>query len=86
MQGEKIERAKESAIILARSLSPNDLISIVTFEYKVKVLLAPTLAFEQTEQLLSKQKYRPLQLCVAKEQHSDNLSCPFQSIKPLSFF
>ncbi len=47
MQGEKIERAKESAIILARSLSPNDLISIVTFEYKVKVLLAPTLASEQ---------------------------------------
>jgi len=47
MQGEKIERAKESAIILARSLSPNDLISIVTFEYKVKVLLAPTSASEQ---------------------------------------
>jgi len=47
MQGEKIERAKESAIVLARSLSPNDLISIVTFEYKVKVLLAPTSASEQ---------------------------------------
>ena len=47
MQGEKIEQAKESAIILARSLSPNDLISIVTFEYKVKVLLAPTPASEQ---------------------------------------
>ena len=47
MQGEKIARAKESAIILARSLSPNDLISIVTFEYKVKVLLAPTPASEQ---------------------------------------
>ena len=47
MQGDKIERAKESAVILARSLSPNDLISIVTFEYKVKVLLAPTPASEQ---------------------------------------
>jgi len=47
MQGEKIEQAKESAIILARSLSPNDLISIVTFEYKVRVLLAPTPASEQ---------------------------------------
>ncbi|MGI0026607.1 MAG: vWA domain-containing protein [Nitrosopumilaceae archaeon] len=47
MQGIKIEQAKDSAIILARSLSPNDLISIVTFEGKVRVELAPTYASEQ---------------------------------------
>jgi len=45
MQGEKIEQAKESAIILARSLSPNDLISIVTFEYKVKVFVSSNTCF-----------------------------------------
>ncbi len=47
MQGEKMERAKESAMVLAQSLSPNDLISIVAFEYKTRVLLAPTPALEQ---------------------------------------
>jgi len=47
MQGYKIEQAKESAIILARNLSPNDLIIIVSFEGKVKVELAPTQASEQ---------------------------------------
>lgn len=47
MHGYKIEQAKESAVILARNLSPNDLISIVSFEGKVKVELAPTQASEQ---------------------------------------
>ena len=49
MQGIKIEHAKDSAIILARSLSPNDMISIVTFEGKVRVELAPTYASEQVK-------------------------------------
>ncbi len=47
MDGYKIEQAKESAMILARNLSPNDLISIVSFENKVKVELAPTPASDQ---------------------------------------
>lgn len=47
MQGEKIQQAKESALILARSLSPSDTISIVKFEGKVKVELAATTAVEQ---------------------------------------
>lgn len=47
MQGYKIDHAKESALILARSLSPNDLISIVSFEGKVRVELAPTQASDQ---------------------------------------
>ena len=42
MHGEKIEQAKQSALILARSLSPNDLISVVSFERKVRVELSPT--------------------------------------------
>ena len=46
MHGEKIEQAKQSALILARSLSPNDLISIVSFEGRVKVELGPTPASE----------------------------------------
>lgn len=46
MQGEKFERAKESALMVARSLAPNDLISIVTFEARVKVALSPTPAGE----------------------------------------
>ena len=49
MDGYKIEQAKESAMILARNLSPNDLISIVSFENKVKVELAPTPASEQNK-------------------------------------
>ncbi len=49
MDGYKIEQAKESAIILARNLSPNDLISIISFENKVKVELAPTPASEQNK-------------------------------------
>lgn len=47
MDGYKIEQAKESAMILARNLSPNDLISIVSFENKVKVELAPTPSSDQ---------------------------------------
>ena len=47
MQGQKIDQAKESALILARSLSPNEVISIVTFEGKVRVELAPTSASDQ---------------------------------------
>ena len=46
MQGTKFEQAKQSASILARSLAPNDLISIVTFEARVKVALSPTPAAE----------------------------------------
>ena len=46
MHGEKIDQAKQSALILARSLSPNDLISIVSFEARVRVELGPTPASE----------------------------------------
>lgn len=46
MQGAKFEQAKQSASILARSLAPNDLISIVTFEARVRVELSPTPASE----------------------------------------
>jgi len=46
MYGEKIEQAKQSALILVRSLFPNDLISIVSFEGRVKVELTPTPASE----------------------------------------
>ena len=47
MYGEKIEQAKQSALILVGSLHPNDLISIVSFEARVKVELKPTPASEQ---------------------------------------
>ena len=46
MQGVKFEQAKESALMVARSLAPNDLISIVSFEARVKVELSPTPAGE----------------------------------------
>lgn len=49
MQGIKLEQAKDSAIILSRSLSPNDMISIVTFEGKVRIELSPTYASEQAK-------------------------------------
>jgi len=56
MYGEKIEQAKESALILVRSLNPTDLISIVSFEAKVKVELTPTLAseLEKIEKVIQK--------------------------------
>jgi len=47
MYGEKIEQAKQSALTLAKGLYPNDLISIVSFEARVKVELSPTPASEQ---------------------------------------
>ena len=42
MDGEKLEDAKESAISVVRRLSPGDLVSIVTFETEVQVVLNPT--------------------------------------------
>ncbi len=44
MAGQKIEDAKDAAINLVRSLSPNDLVSIVTFSTTVDVKLHPTSA------------------------------------------
>jgi len=49
MQGIKLEQAKDSALILSRSLSPNDMISIITFEDKVRIELSPTYASEQAK-------------------------------------
>lgn len=44
MAGGKIEHAKEAATTLARSLLPNDMISVVTFDHTARVILKPTLA------------------------------------------
>lgn len=56
MYGEKIEQAKQSALILVRGLYPNDLISIVSFEARVKVELTPTPAseLEKIEKVIQK--------------------------------
>jgi len=42
MDGKKIDDAKDAAINVVRRLSPNDLVSIVTFETEVQVMLNPT--------------------------------------------
>ena len=42
MYGDKIENAKAAAMDVVRSLSPNDLISIVTFDSVAEVKLNPT--------------------------------------------
>ncbi len=42
MYGEKIENAKGSAMDVVRKLSPNDLVSIVTFDATAEVILNPT--------------------------------------------
>lgn len=44
MAGEKFEQAVEAACLLARSLSPSDWISVVSFETKVRVVVPPTQA------------------------------------------
>ncbi len=44
MDGQKIEDAKDAAVNLVKSLSPNDLVSIVTFSTTVDVKLHPTSA------------------------------------------
>ena len=44
MSGEKLAQAKDSAIALSQQLSPNDTISIVSFESQAKVELASTKA------------------------------------------
>ena len=47
MDGKKIQDAKDAAINVVRRLSPNDLVSIVTFETEVQVILNPTPASDQ---------------------------------------
>jgi len=47
MDGKKIQDAKEAAINVVRQLSPNDLVSIVTFETDVSVKLNPTPASDR---------------------------------------
>lgn len=42
MSGEKIERAKEAAIMAVSKLSANDVVSIVTYDSTVRVLVAAT--------------------------------------------
>ena len=47
MDGKKIHDAKQAAINVVQRLSPNDLVSIVTFETEVNVILNPTPASDQ---------------------------------------
>jgi len=42
MNGDKIERAKEAAILAVSKLSPNDVVSIVTYDSTVRVLVPAT--------------------------------------------
>lgn len=42
MRGEKIERAKEAAIMAINSLNSNDIVSIVTYDHTVNVLVPAT--------------------------------------------
>jgi uncharacterized protein YegL len=48
MSGGKLTRAKESALALSQQLSPNDIISVVSFESHAKVKLKATKAYDST--------------------------------------
>lgn len=48
MDGKKMQDAKDAAISVVRGLSPDDLVSIVTFETEVEVVLSPTPASDSS--------------------------------------
>lgn len=47
MGGEKIERAKEAAILAVSKLSPNDVVSVITYDSTVRVLVPATQAADK---------------------------------------
>ena len=49
MRGDKIERAKEAAIMAVSKLSANDVVSIVTYDSTVRVLVPATKATDKSE-------------------------------------
>ena len=42
MRGDKLERAKEAAVIALRRLAPNDIVSVIAYDHKVDVVVPAT--------------------------------------------